>query len=370
MKKNSTRKNQSPKRVQGRAHYTIFIGVDLGDKTSRYCILNEGGEIVVEDSVETTRKALEKRFKSRQHYTIAIEVGAHSRWVSQLLEALGHRVYVANSRQVRLISDSSRKNDRLDASLLARLVRVDPQLLRPIRHRGERAQQHLMKIRVRAELVETRTALINSARGLAKSAGYRLAACATDYVKVELLATLPAELAQTLRPLLEAVEAVTRQILAIEAELEQIAREQYPETQRLRQVPGVGPLIALTFVLTIDDPGRFGKSRDIGCYVGLRPRQSESGERSPELSISKEGDRYLRKLLVQGAQQILRRSGPETDLKRWGWKLAGRGGKNAKKRAVVAVARKLGILLHRLWVSGERYQRIGYGQAGAAEAAA
>ena len=140
--------------------------------------------------------------------------------------------------------------------------------------------------------------------------------------------------------------------------MEQIARTQYPETQLLRQVSGVGSLIALTFVLTVEDRERFQKSRDVGCYVGLRPKQSESGQSQPQLPISKEGDRYLRTLLVQGAHCIVCRRGPDTDLKRWGLKLASHGGKNAKKRAIVAVARKLAVLLHRLWVTGEVYEPL------------
>lgn len=369
MRKDSTSKKQSPKRVKSRREEPISIGLDLGDKTSRYCMLNAAGEVAEEGAVATSRKKLLEQFKGRQRYRVAMEVGTHSRWVSQLLETLGHQVYVANSRQLKLISESSRKSDRMDARMLARLVRVDPELLRPIRHRGEQSQQHLMKIRVRAELVEVRTALINSARGLAKSAGQRVPSCAADYAGAPLLEKLPEQLRETLEPLLESVESITEKIRAIEAELEQIAREHYPETRVLQQVKGVGTLIALTFVLTIDDPGRFDKSRDVGCYVGLRPSRSESGERAPQLPITKEGDGYLRRMLVQGAHWILSRQGPDTDLKRWGTKLAERGGKNAKKRAVVAVARKLGILLHRLWVSGAVYQPVGYGQQKRAEAA-
>jgi transposase len=169
---------------------------------------------------------------------------------------------------------------------------------------------------------------------------------------------LPATVQEALRPMMEAVEVLTVQIQGLERELEQIARREYPETELLRQVQGVGSLIALTFVLTIDDAQRFRQSRDVGCYVGLRPRRSESGESQPQLGISKEGDCYLRKLLVQGAHYILSHNGPDTDLKRWGLKLGARGGKNAKKRAIVAVARKLGILLHRLWVSGEVYEPL------------
>ena len=231
-------------------------------------------------------------------------------------------------------------------------------MLRPIRHRGEKAQQDLLVIRARAALVDARTGLVNAVRGLAKSAGERLPSCDTDSLGVERLEPLPEKLREPLKPLLQQVESLTEKIQEYDRQVEQIARTEYPETQLLRQVSGVGPLIALTFVLTLEDRDRFEKSRDVGCYVGLRPKRGDSGESQPQLRITKEGDIYLRKLLVQGAHCILSRRGPDTDLKRWGLKLAERGGKNAKKRAVVAVARKLAVLLHRLWVTGEVYEPL------------
>jgi transposase len=337
--------------------------MDLGDKTSRYCVLDERGEIVQEGSVGTTKKALAQKFGRLRRSRMAMEVGTHSPWVSRLLKSLGHEVIVANARQVKLITQSSRKDDRVDAQMLARLARADPQLLRPIRHRSEEAQGHLMVIRVRAALVEMRTSLVNTARGLAKSVGERLPKCDTDQMGVERLEGLPAQLQQALQPLLKEVESLTEKIKESDGHLEQIARTEYPETALLKQVSGVGTLIALTFVLTVEDRNRFQKSRDVGCYVGLRPKQSESGDSQPQLRITKEGDRYLRTLLVQGAHLILNRRGPDTDLKRWGLKLAERGGKNAKKRAIVAVARKLAVLLHRLWVTAEVYEPLRNSQA-------
>ena len=357
MKKNSTRL-QSPKRAAARSKGPITIGMDLGDKTSRYCVVGDHGEVVSEGSVATTRKAMGQKFAGMRRCRMAMEVGTHSPWLSRMLTGLGFEVIVANARQVQLISASSRKNDRRDARLLARLARVDPQLLRPIRHRSEQAQADLMTIRIRAALVEARTSLVNAARGFAKALGERLPACDADAMDVEKLEALPPEMRERLRPLLEPVEALTDQIKKLETTIEQIARTQYPETKLLTQVHGVGTLIAVTFVLTVEDRERFQKSRDVGCYVGLRPKQSESGESQPQLRITKEGDRYLRTLLVQGAHLILNRRGPDTDLKRWGLKLAERGGKNAKKRAIVAVARKLAVLLHRLWVGGEVYEPL------------
>lgn len=348
----------------------ITIGLDLGDKTSHYCVLAEDGEKLYERKVGTTKKGLAQVFGALARCRIALEVGTHSPWVSRLLKNFGHEVIVANARQVKLITESSRKTDQLDAQTLARLARVDPQLLRPIQHRSEEAQQHLLAIRVRATLVEARTALVNSARGLVKASGERLPQCDADSLDAERLRGLPAGLGLALKPLLEQVESLTEKIHACDKQIEQIARTEYPETELLQQICGVGTLIALTFVLTVEDPARFAKSREVGCYVGLRPKSRDSGESRPQLGISKEGDVYLRKLLVQGAHCILGRRGPDTDLKRWGEKLCARGGKNAKKRATVAVARKLAILLHRLWVTGEVYEPLRHSQAQEAKARA
>lgn len=353
MKKHNTVK-QSPKGAKLPTG-PITIGMDLGDKTSRYCVLNEQGEVSFEGGVATTKKAMAEEFGRIGGCRIAIEVGTHSPWLSRLLGELGHEVIVANPRQVKVISSSSRKNDRMDAQLLARLARVDPKLLRPIRHRSEKAQLDLLTVRVRAALVEARTGLVNAARGLAKALGSRLPACDTDQMNEERLEGLPGALRGQLEPLVRQVAALTREIHALDKQVEQLARTEYPETQLLRQVSGVGPLIALTFVLTLEDRDRFAKSREVGSYLGLRPKQSDSGESQPQLRITKEGDIYLRKLLVQGAHCVMKDKAPDTDLKRWGGKLAERGGKNAKKRAAVGVARKLAVLLHRLWVTGEVY---------------
>jgi len=357
MKKRSTRKGPS---AQGRKRRrrAFTVGLDLGDRSSRYCVLNEHGEAVMERSLATTTKGLDQAFGSIPRSRIALEVGTHSPWVGRHLAKLGHEVIVANARRVRLISDSTRKNDKLDAKTLARLARIDPQLLSPIRHRSEQAQVDLIMIRARAALVEARTALINSVRGLTKSYGERLPSCASYQVCEELAGTLSDPLQVALAPLLMEVESLTERIREYEQKLEELAQQRYPEVELLKQVQGVGTLIALTFVLTVEDPHRFRSSREAGCYAGLRPKQRESGQSRPQLGISKEGDPYLRKLLVQGAHCILGRFGQDSDLRRWGLKLAARGGKNAKKRALVAVARKLAVLLHKLWISGERYEPL------------
>ena len=306
----------------------------------------------------STQSALKQTFGAMKKSRIAREAGTHSPWVSRLLKERGFEGIVANPRQLKLISNSSRKDDRVDAEMLARLARADPKLLRPIRHRGEEAQRDLMSIRARAALVEARTSRVNAVRGFSKTTGERLAGCDADQMGVEKASGLPKGLQQVLRPLLEQGEELTAAIKECDGKLEQIAKDKYPETKLLRLVSGMGIRISLTFVLTLEDKERFRNSRDVGCYVGLRPRRSESGESQPQLRITKEGDSYLRKLLVQGAHHVMSERSPDTDLKRWGMKLAARGGKNAKKGAIVAVARKLGILLHRLWVTGEVYEPL------------
>lgn len=361
MKKDSKKKPQSPKEGAAKKPSTkqgsLMIGMDLGDKTSRFCMLNQQGEVVKENAAATSKKGMAEAFGSIPRSRVAIEAGTHSPWVDRMLKSLGHEVIVANPRQLQLITHNSRKDDRVDAKTLALLARGAPELLRPIQHRSERAQMDLMKIRVRAQLVETRTDLVNAVRGLAKSVGERVQKCDPDSLDPARLEGLPEALQKTLEPLVKQVESLTNQIQECDRDLEQIAREDYSETKLLRQVWGVGTLIALTFVLTVDDKQRFRKSRDVGCYVGLRPKRSQSGERDPQLGITKEGDVYLRKMLVQGAHRILHPRAPDTDLKRWGLKLAGQG-KSRKKKAIIAVARKLGILLHHLWVTAEVYEPL------------
>ena len=355
MKKIST---VAMERIQIFKEHQRTIGLDLGDRTSHYCILNEAGEVIWESKVPTTPKGIKEVFGRIPRSQIALETGTHSPWISRQLTELGHEVIVAHARNVQLISKSSRKDDRLDARTLARLARIDPGLLSPVRHRSAQAQIHLTVIRARATLVNARTALVNAARGLTKSYGARLPKCGSEQMNREIAQGLSQELREALDPLLGEIESLNERIAEYDRRIEKVSQEVYPEAAGLRQVKGVGPLIALTYILTLDDPHRFRRSRDAGCFVGLRPGRRNSGLSEPQMHISKEGDRYLRTLLVQGAHYILGPFGQDSDLRRWGLKLAQRGGKNAKKRAVVAVARKLAVLLHKLWVSGEVYEPL------------
>jgi transposase len=336
----------------------LTIGLDLGDRTSWYCVLSESGTVLLEHRVSTTSKAMHEVFGGMPRSRITLETGMHSPWVSRLLNQLGHEVIVAHARNVRLIGESRKKDDRLDAQTLARLARIDPQLLCPVKHRSAQAQVDLSLIRARAGLVRARTALVNTARGLAKSYGERLRGCNVRNMNPEKAEKLSPELQSALQPLLSGLESLSDQIREYNERIEKLAPESYPQVALLKQVKGVGTLIALTFLLTLEDPHRFPKSRDVGCYLGLQPGRRNSGQSQPQMHISKEGDPYLRTLLVQGAQHILGPFGADCDLRRWGLKLAERGGKSGKKRAIIATARKLAVLLHHLWVSGEVYEPL------------
>jgi transposase len=355
MKKSSTIAAKPSKKI---LQQRLTIGLDLGDRNRWYCVLDESGQIQREQRVRTNATALREVFSEMAHSRIALEIGTHSPWISRLLSELGHEVMVANARRVRLIGESRNKDDGLDAQTLARLARIDPQLLYPVGHRSAQAQADLMMIRARAGLVRARTGLVNMARGLAKSYGERLRGCNVRNLNPEKAEGLSPELQRALEPLLACIESVSEQIAEYNERIEKLAQDSYPQVALLKQVKGVGTLIALTFLLTLEDPHRFRKSRDVGCYLGLQPGRRNSGQSEPQMYISNEGDPYLRTLLVQGAQHILGPFGVDCDLRRWGLKLAERGGRSGKKRAIVATARKLAVLLHHLWVSGEVYEPL------------
>jgi transposase len=336
----------------------MTVGLDLGDRFSRFLVLDARGQVVEEGRVATSEAALRKHFSGWPAMRIALETGTHSPWVSRLLEDCGHEVLVANSRKLRLIYENPSKDDRVDAMYLARLARVEPELLSPVRHRGVNAQKDLALLRSRDALVTARTLLINHVRGLVKSVGRRLPACSTGSFSKSATGQIPESLRPGLLPVLEQIASLTTQIRGVNQKIQILADEGYPQTKHLRQVKGIGPVTSLAFVLTLEAPERFGKSRDVGPFLGLVPGRKQSGVSDPERRITKQGDRGLRRLLVNAAHYILGPFGPDCDLRRFGMKMAARGGKVAKKKAIIAVARKLAILLHHLWRSGELYEPL------------
>ncbi len=334
------------------------IGLDVSDRVSHLCVVDASGEVVEESRLSTSAPALTRRFEREEPTRVVLEVGPHSPWISRLLHGLGHEVIVANPRKLRFIYENDQKSDRADAEYLARVGRLDPKLLAPVIHRSEDAQADLAVIRSRSALVEARTALVNHMRSTVKAMGGRLPPCSTESFHWKVEEDIPEPLYAALLPVLDTIAELTSQIREMDRWIEELARTNYPETRVLTQVQGVGTLTALTYLLTLESPDRFSTSRAVGPYLGLVPRRHQSGESSPELSTTKAGDRMLRTLLVQSAHYVLGPFGPDTDLRRWGLRLAERGGPAAKRRAIIAVARKLAVLLHRLWVTGEVYEPL------------
>jgi transposase len=329
------------------------IGIDLGDKVSRYCMVDQDGEVMEEGGFRNQASSIEKHF-SGERRRIALEAGAQSAWISRELERLGHEVIVANARQLKWITASDTKNDLVDARKLALLARADVRLLAPVEHRSTEQQAELAVIRARDAILRARTMLINSARGIAKGFGVRLPKSITATFGRRALQELPVHLKVALGGVLAQIDALSREIAGYDQSIGQLAA-QHPELERLTSIPGVGTLTGLTFALTLGRAERFSHSRDVAGFLGLRPKQRQSGERDPQLGISKSGDRYLRKLLVQCAHHILGHYGKDSALRRWGLAKS-EGGSRATLRAIIAVARKLSVVLHRLWVTGELYQ--------------
>jgi transposase len=332
------------------------LGLDLGDRQHHVCVLDVAGNIVREVSLPNTRPALAQLLVDYPRATVALEAGTHSPWISRYLTDLGAMVLVANPRKLHAISRHERKCDRRDAQMLARLARVDAALLHPIQHGSAQAQHDLLGLKLRDALVRTRVSLINSVRFTLKSLGHPMRNPSSESFHKNALVDVPADCLPVVQPLLAVLAQVTEQIKAMERDLVQRSKTDYPVTQRLQQISGVGPLTALCFVLKIGDPQRFGRGRDVGAYLGLCPRRDQSGGTDKQLRISKCGDGLLRRLLVSAAHYVLGPFGPACALREQGQRLTGTGSAREKKRAVVAVARKLAVLLLSLWKHGANYE--------------
>jgi transposase len=340
--------------------------MDLGDKRHVVVVFGEDGKEERVDTITNTARQVRQWFGRHAGAVVVMEAGTHSPWISRLLTELGHDVHVGNPRKLRAIWDADDKSDERDARILGLMYRLEPRLLHRIFHRGEKVQADVERIKARNVLVQCRTTLINHVRAAVKGIGERIPACSSASFHKRARKQLPELLKGALEPLLQAVEDLSVRIDELDAEITRLCEQDYPQTHYLRQVPGVGPITALAYVLTLEDPGRFAKSRSVGAFLGMVPRRDQSGETDKQLRITKAGNRYLRQLLVACSHYILGRFGPDSDLRRHGLALAARGGKNAKKRAVVATARRLAVLLHRLWVDQAEYVALRQGTAVAA----
>ena len=328
------------------------IGIDVHLKYSQVCELSARGKILNEEKIPTTEAGLRRYFSKRDRARVIMESGGSTPWVRRLLEQLDHEVLVVNPRRVRLIAESTLKSDRIDAEILARLSRADLGLLRPVYQRSQAGQLLRTQMRARTSLVKTRTSLINTVRGTLRAHGYRLRSCtAASFVIRFYELKLNEDIAAALAPLLETLDELSQRIEALDKELAELAKfDELP--LRLQTVPGVGPIVSLAFIAWMDRPERFTNSRDVGACLGLRPRVRDSGDRACRGKITREGDGEMRRLLVQAAHAALN-SRKDSALKQWALRLVER---NGKKKATVALARKIAVLLHRLWSTGESFR--------------
>lgn len=340
--------------------YNTIFGIDLSDKKFNWAkMIHSSDEIQSEGVGELSRDGLRLKFFAMERSVIAIEAGTQSAWVERQLKRYGHKVIVANPRKLKMIYANYSKSDKEDARTLARLARFDPNLLHPVKHRRKKAQRDICLLRARDVLVRSRSELVSHVRSTVKSFGERIPVCDAHYFHRHAIRHIPKELESVLVPLITTIEKLTVSISDYDKKITKLCKECYPETQILQTIQGVGEITSLSYILTLDDPKRFDKSRDIGAYLGLKPRKDQSGDHDPQLGITKEGNGFMRRLLVGAAQYILgKKNKQDSELRRWGLKLAGPPDKNGKhnrklkKRAVVAVARKLAVLLHLLWIKG------------------
>lgn len=333
----------------------VVVGLDLGDKHCQFCGVNGLGEPVLERRFCQTRAGMDRHFQGKGPWRVVVEAGTPTRWIKKHLESLGHQVKVVNPRKMRVIYENDSKSDVVDARELAEGGLSRWNRLPVVTLRGDEAQGKLAVIKTRDLLVRSRTALASQARAFLKQEGLCPPKCTPQAAPRRLRPMVPDTHKVALEALLTQIDALTERIKALEEWIEQQSSED-TAIQHLRSVRGVGPITAAAYVWTLDDPGRFAKSRSVGAYLGLRPRRDQSGEVDRQLRITKAGNGLLRRLLVSCAQYILGPFGPDTALRRWGLGRAARGGRLAKAKAVVGVARKLAVILHHLWVMGEEYE--------------
>lgn len=347
----------------------ITVGIDLADTKHQVCVLNQLGHVEQEFAIPNNSDSIGSLAHRFPNARFVMEVGTHSPWISAQLREMNCEVLVGNARKLKAISEHERKCDELDARTLAKIGRMDTDLLYPINHVTQDALKDRLVISSRETLVDQRKRLVQSVRGSVKALGLRIEGCSPEVfprrVRVALVAE--SELFDTLEPILQAIEKMTEGIRKLDRKLSKLSAEKYPITQLLQRIQGVGPITAIAFVLAVEDPSRIDGTRNIGAYFGLVPGRDQSGDCDKQLGISKTGNPYIRKLLVQCAQYILGAHGPDCDLKRFGERRAGKSGegkrsaKGAKRKAIVAVARKLAVLLLSLWKSGQDYEPFRHG---------
>jgi transposase len=337
--------------------FPLTTGLDLASKKTYQYTVDPGGKCLGKGYVPTTREDL-KLLLDGPPRRVVLEACGSTRWVAHLCEELGHEVIIANPRKFHLISKSERKNDARDARLLAETGQLQPHHLHPVRLRGDDCQRVRVLMAARRQLVDQRVALVNFVRGQMRTLGVSLPPCSTRVFADRTRGLIPQELSAALVPLLDQIKLLGQNLDQYDAMVEELGESRFHDAHVVRQIPGVGPLLSLAFVTTLESPEHFKSSRDVGAWVGLTPKQRQTGGRDPQMRITKCGDKELRRLLVAGATWILGPFGPDCDLRRFGERIRARGDQTSKAKARIAVARKLAVVMHRLWTTGEVYEPL------------
>ena len=342
--------------------YCTTIGADVSDRTTKICVMTkaEGGErrIVLETTCATTKAGLEEAFsKFDRSWPVAFETGTHCRWMDGVFRKMGFKTIVGNPGKIPSITKSNTKNDRNDARELARLAIADPAMLHPVFLRDEVYQQMLRFHHARNMLISQRTQSINQIRGFAKSVGHRIECSSTEKFHEQGKAGWPRELEECAWPLMGMLKTINLKIKAYDKLIARLAER--PEfksmVERVRVVYGVGIIGSTVFVAAIGGrPDRFAHTRDIGPYFGMIPKQEQSGDDDKQLHITHAGADIVRTTLVECAGVVMMDKSKDTDLKLKGLRIAMHGGKIARKKAKVAVARGLAVAMLALMQHPER----------------
>ena len=334
-----------------KAYYTT-IGMDVSDRKTQVCVMAKTGatpKIVMETTIPTTKDGLAKFLSTQDGAApVAFETGMHCRWMSEVAEGMGFKVYVANPCRLRMITESKTKNDVNDARMLARIALSDPGLLHPVKLRGPEHQKMLNLHEMRNLLVKQRTGIVVQLRAIAKSMGFRIAKCqAAGFHNLDRKAW-PEGFRDIAWPMLKNLEQLAVTIKTYEKQIRELAETPTfkAQVERLMEIRYVGLFVATGFIaVTGGDMDRFEKPRDIGPWLGVTPRQDQSGDIDRQCHITKAGSKMLRWKLAECAQRVLQKNSADTDLKVKGLRICARGGKIAKGKSITAVARGLAVLM-------------------------
>lgn len=325
-----------------------IIALDVSDRTAKVCVMGKiaGRKHIIEQTtIQMTKDAFRAYLGAKNpSWPVVFETGTHCRWMENTVKSLGMKPIVANPARMRMMSESNTKNDRNDARELAQMALADVDLLHPVSLRGETCQQMLRLLKARDAMVAVRTKFVNQLRGFAKSMGFRLPGCSARKVGRLDKTQWPDDFEAVAWPIMDVLETLELKIKAYESQIRKLASSPELEAKidRVREVYGIGLLSGCALVASIDaNPERFSKARDAGAYFGLVPKQRQSGEMDMQCHITMAGSEYVRNLMVESAQIALRDGAKDTDIKLKGLRICERGGRIARRKAVIAVARCL-----------------------------